>query len=73
VLDKTGRQRRWFYRFRNPLPQPFVILTGLARQTVDEDLVAALRSEPRAQPQPVVSMDNDRRSDKLCRAPHSHW
>lgn len=52
MLDKTGRQRRWFYRFRNPLPQPFVILTGLARQTVDEDLVAALRSEPRAQPQP---------------------
>ncbi|MDQ3275235.1 MAG: AAA family ATPase [Actinomycetota bacterium] len=55
VLDKTGRQRRWFYRFRNPLLQPFVILTGLARRTVDEDLVAELQERTESPTAPESS------------------
>jgi energy-coupling factor transporter ATP-binding protein EcfA2 len=43
VLEKTGQQRRWFYRFRNPLLQPFVILTGLAAGKVDEQLVGEMQ------------------------------
>lgn len=35
VLEKTGQERRWFSRFRKPLLQPFVILTGLAEGSVE--------------------------------------
>ncbi len=45
VLDKTGQQRRWFYRFRNPLLQPFVILTGLAHEKVEEAVVATMQQQ----------------------------
>lgn len=43
VLEKTGEPRRWFYRFTNPLLQPFVILNGLANGNVTEELVAELQ------------------------------
>ena len=43
ILEKTGQPRRWFYRFRNPLLQPFVILNGLASEKVDEALVAEMQ------------------------------
>ena len=45
VLEKTGRERRWFYRFRNPLLQPFVILTGLAEEKVDEQLAEEMQQK----------------------------
>jgi Cdc6-like AAA superfamily ATPase len=43
VLQKTGQERRWFYRFANPLLQPFVILNGLASKKIDEQLIADLQ------------------------------
>lgn len=43
VLEKTGEPRSWFYRFTDPLLQPFVILRGLADGTVDEALVAEMQ------------------------------
>lgn len=43
VLEKTGEPRSWFYRFTDPVLQPFVILRGLAAETIDEALVAEMQ------------------------------
>jgi hypothetical protein len=43
ALEKTGEPRRWFYRFSDPLLQPYVILDGLARKILDEEAVAELQ------------------------------
>src|SRR5665811_71472 len=43
ILEKSGEERGWFYRFRDPLLQPFVLLQGLAREQVDERLVAEMQ------------------------------
>jgi Cdc6-like AAA superfamily ATPase len=43
ALEKTGEPRSWFYRFSDPLLQPFVILNGLARRTIDEEIVAEMQ------------------------------
>lgn len=37
VLQKVGEPRRYFYRFANPLLQPFVILNGIAKDLISED------------------------------------
>lgn len=39
VLEKSGEERGWFYRFRDPLLQPYVLLQGLAREQIDEQLI----------------------------------
>jgi Cdc6-like AAA superfamily ATPase len=44
ALEKSGEERGWYYRFADPLLQPFVILTGLARNGVDEKLVAEMQA-----------------------------
>ncbi|MBE3088225.1 MAG: hypothetical protein IMZ71_03810, partial [Chloroflexi bacterium] len=46
VLKKSGTERRWFYRFSNPLVQPFVILHSLARGLVSDELLTGLQSDP---------------------------
>ena len=43
VLEKSGEERGWFYRFRDPLLQPFVLLQGLAKGQIDEKLVAEMQ------------------------------
>lgn len=43
VLEKTGEARSWFYRFTDPVLQPFVILRGLAQQTIDEKLASEMQ------------------------------
>lgn len=43
VLEKRGTKHRYFYRFENPLLQPFVILKGLAEGRISEDLLAELQ------------------------------
>jgi hypothetical protein len=45
VLQKIGEPRRYFYRFQNPLLQPFTILDGLARGVITEELVEQLQAE----------------------------
>lgn len=37
VLDKSGIPRKFLYRFRNPLMQPFAVLAALAEGTIPED------------------------------------
>lgn len=44
ALEKSGEERGWFYRFRDPLLQPFVILRGLAGGQIDEQLVAEMQA-----------------------------
>jgi hypothetical protein len=34
-LERTGIPRRFRFRFRNPLLQPFVIMRGLANGLID--------------------------------------
>jgi hypothetical protein len=48
VLHKRGEQRRYFYRFENPLLQPFVILTGLSNGLISEDLLRKLQEKEHA-------------------------
>jgi Cdc6-like AAA superfamily ATPase len=50
VLQKSGEERRYFYRFGNPLLQPYVILSGLAHGVIDEDLVRKVHALSRQRP-----------------------
>jgi Cdc6-like AAA superfamily ATPase len=47
VLQKTGQKGRHFYRFQTPLLQPFVILNGLAKGLIAEDLLVELQDAAR--------------------------
>lgn len=44
VLEKSGEERGWFYRFREPLLQPFVLFQGLAQGQIDEELVVEMQA-----------------------------
>lgn len=43
VLQKTGTERRYRYRFINPLMQPFVIMKGFANGRIDRQTLDELR------------------------------
>lgn len=43
VLQKVGEPRRFFYRFANPLLQPFVILSGLSKGLLTEETLHQLQ------------------------------
>jgi Cdc6-like AAA superfamily ATPase len=43
VLIKSGEPRSYFYKFENPLLQPFVILHGLSHDLITEKVVQELR------------------------------
>ncbi|MEA2493395.1 MAG: hypothetical protein QOJ29_1306 [Thermoleophilaceae bacterium] len=49
VLQKIGEPRRYFYRFENPLLQPFVVLNGLATNLISEELLVELQDAARGQ------------------------
>ena len=42
VLERTGTERKYRYRFENPLLQPYVIMRGLADKKVDLNTLQAL-------------------------------
>lgn len=42
VLQKRGEQNRYFYRFLNPLLQPFTILSGLSTGLISDESLAKL-------------------------------
>ncbi len=47
VLHREGTSRRYFYRFRDPILQPFIVLTGLATGLLTEEQWRDLQpSEP---------------------------
>jgi hypothetical protein len=41
VLEKVGVPRRYRFRFKNPLLQPFVIIHGLAKKLLEPELISA--------------------------------
>jgi energy-coupling factor transporter ATP-binding protein EcfA2 len=43
VLQKSGTEYRYFYRFENPLLQPYVIMRGLAKNLISDELLRALQ------------------------------
>ncbi len=45
VLEKTGTRRRFRFRFRNPLLQPYVIMRGLAEETLRGDALKRLQEK----------------------------
>jgi hypothetical protein len=42
VLQKAGSARRFRFRFINPLMQPFVIIHGLAKGLLSDDVLTAM-------------------------------
>ncbi len=45
ILQKHGEHRRHFYRFDDPMMQPFVILDGLTKGMITEEQLAEIRGE----------------------------
>lgn len=43
VLQLHGTERRYFYRFTDPMMQPFVILNGIAQGVITEDRLAEIK------------------------------
>lgn len=43
ALQKHGQPRKYFYRFSNPMLQPFVILHGLTEKKITETMLSELR------------------------------
>jgi hypothetical protein len=49
ILERTGKSRSFFYRFRNPLLEPFVLLHGITNGLIDEALLLELQDKARGQ------------------------
>jgi Cdc6-like AAA superfamily ATPase len=45
VLQKDGQPRKFFYRFTNPILQPYIVLRGIAEGLISEELLAELRPD----------------------------
>ena len=45
VLQRAGAKRKYIYRFRNPLLQPFALITALSQGLVAKDLVDEILGE----------------------------
>lgn len=43
ILQRHGEQRRYFYRFDDPMMQPFVILDGLSKQLITDARLAEIK------------------------------
>lgn len=43
ILQRHGEQRRYFYRFDDPMMQPFVILDGLSKGLISDDLLEKIK------------------------------
>jgi len=57
VLWRDGEPRRYFYRFANPLMQPYVILHALAERKIDDavltEMVGTTSEDGPSEPQPL--------------------
>ena len=54
VLEREGSSRRYFYRFSDPIFQPYVILSGLSEELITDEQLWELQSrdvEPEATPE----------------------
>jgi hypothetical protein len=48
VLQKSGTEYRYFYRFSNPLLQPYVVMDGLAKGLITDGLVREVQKIARS-------------------------
>ncbi len=48
VLQREGSSRRYFYRFSDPILQPYVILNGLSEGSITDDQLRRFRARERA-------------------------
>jgi Cdc6-like AAA superfamily ATPase len=48
VLQKVGEPRRFFYRFANPLLEPYVILDAISKGLITHELLSELRPDDRS-------------------------
>jgi hypothetical protein len=46
VLHREGEPRHYFYRFADPLLEPYIVLNGLAHDLISDDQLVALQSQP---------------------------
>lgn len=44
ILQRHGEQRRYFYRFEDPMMQPYVILNGLSKQLISGERLAQIKA-----------------------------
>lgn len=49
VLQRIGQPRQYFYRFENPLLEPFVILNGVTKGLISEALLIELQDRARGE------------------------
>ncbi len=43
VLEREGTSRRYFYRFTDPIFQPYVVLTGLSEELISDEQLRDLQ------------------------------
>ena len=60
VLQREGKPRRYFYRFSDPIMQPFVILNGLTEGLISDEQLVELQGKGS-----VVSDDETRKPQPL--------
>jgi hypothetical protein len=46
VLQREGTSRRYFYRFSDPILQPYVILKGMATELITEEQRRRFQGRP---------------------------
>jgi hypothetical protein len=50
ILQKHGEKKKYFYRFDDPMMQPFVILTGLSSRLISSAKLEQIKNELRSDP-----------------------
>jgi Cdc6-like AAA superfamily ATPase len=58
VLQQVGEKRGFFYRFANPILQPYVILTGLSQGIITDDLLLELQQNGHDTPPQISNVSN---------------
>lgn len=49
ILERTGKSRSYFYRFINPMLEPFVVLNGVTNGLISQELLLELQDQARGQ------------------------
>jgi Cdc6-like AAA superfamily ATPase len=49
ILQRTGKPRSYFYRFINPMLEPFVVLHGVTNGLISQDVLLELQDQARGQ------------------------
>lgn len=49
ILERTGKPRSYFYRFINPMLEPFVVLHGVTNGLINQDVLLELQDQARGQ------------------------